>query len=141
MRALEVGLVLITLAVFLRRKLLAVGTPAPEVFEYQLQPEAAGHDLSHPHSYLLAGASCLAGDLFGEHRFARPLEIGARLVFPNMGAYTLVKSHFFNGINRPSLYSVSMDGSVHLRRRFDYEDYKRHMGLDDPGTHDAGRIG
>jgi carboxynorspermidine decarboxylase len=117
----------------------------PEVFEYQLEPDVLGHALDHPFRYLLAGASCLAGDLFGEHRFARPLEIGSRLVFPNMGAYTLVKSHFFNGINRPSLYSIAMDGSVHLRRRFDYDDYKRHMGLESPethaGAHELGGVG
>ena len=51
---------------------------APEVFDYQLQPDDVGHDLAHRHPYLLAGATCLAGDLFGEYRSVRPLQIGSR---------------------------------------------------------------
>ena len=30
---------------------------------------------------------CLAGDLFGEFRFAEPLAIGQRIVFCDVGAY------------------------------------------------------
>jgi carboxynorspermidine decarboxylase len=109
----------------------------PEVFEYQFVPELFGDALLHPYGYLLAGASCLAGDLFGEHCFARPLEVGSRILFLNVGAYTFVKSHLFNGINRPALYSLTMDGALQLRRRFDYHDYLRHLGLDDAGIDGA----
>jgi carboxynorspermidine decarboxylase len=101
---------------------------APEVYEYQLQPEAEGHHLSHPHRYLLAGASCLAGDLFGEYRSARPLRIGSRVVFSKMGAYTLVKAHMFNGINLPSLYTITIRGELLRGRRFTFEDYLERLG-------------
>jgi carboxynorspermidine decarboxylase len=98
---------------------------APEVFEYQFEPDAVGHAPGHPFAYVLAGASCLSGDLFGEYRFAQPVEVGSRVVFRNMGAYTLVKAHMFNGINLPSLYTITESGSVRLRRRFSYQDYLR----------------
>jgi carboxynorspermidine decarboxylase len=103
---------------------------APEVYEYQLQPEAVGHDLAHPHRYLLAGASCLAGDLFGEYRSARPLQIGSRVVFVNMGAYTLVKAHLFNGINLPSLYTITNRGELLRGRRFTFEEYLQRLGAE-----------
>ena len=38
----------------------------PEVFEYGFQPDVVGHDDDAPHEYLLAGCTCLAGDLFGD---------------------------------------------------------------------------
>jgi carboxynorspermidine decarboxylase len=104
---------------------------APEVFEYQLQPDAVGHRLSHPCRYLLAGASCLAGDLFGEYRSEGPLQIGSRVVFRNMGAYTWAKAHTFNGINLPSLYTVMTSGKLLLRRQFSYEEYRQRLGLED----------
>jgi carboxynorspermidine decarboxylase len=104
---------------------------APEVFEYQFRPEVIGDDPDHPLAYLLAGATCLAGDLFGEYRFLEPLRIGSRVIFPQMGAYTLVKAHTFNGINLPSLYTITASGALHLRRRFDYDDYLQRMGLID----------
>jgi carboxynorspermidine decarboxylase len=103
---------------------------APEVYEYQLQPEAVGHDLAHPHRYLLAGASCLAGDLFGEYRSTRPLRIGSRVVFVKMGAYTLVKAHLFNGINLPTLYTITNRGELLPGRRFTFADYLQRLGVD-----------
>ena len=101
---------------------------APEVFEYQFAPEVVGHSPEHPHAYLLAGATCLAGDLFGEYRFAAPLRIGSRVLFLEMGAYTLVKAHMFNGVNLPNLYTVAESGEISLRRRFGYEDYRARVG-------------
>lgn len=101
---------------------------APEVFEYQYEPEVVGHAARHPYAWILAGASCLAGDVFGEYRFAAPMELGARVVFPNMGAYTFVKAHMFNGINLPGFYTVSTLGELALRRRFDYQDYLSRVG-------------
>lgn len=84
----------------------------PEVFEYQIQPDVVGHINGAEHSYTLAGLSCLAGDLFGEYNFDKPLTIGSRVVFENAGAYTLAKAHTFNGIALPSIYTLSEDGSI-----------------------------
>ena len=84
----------------------------PEVFEYQYEPDVLGHRDDAPHPVILAGASCLAGDVFGDYRFDAPLRPGDRVVFPEMGAYTLVKAHAFNGIALPALYIRARDGSL-----------------------------
>ena len=82
----------------------------PEVFEYQFRPDVAGAG-GGTHEYVLAGASCLAGDVFGEYRFEQPLAVGSRIVFENAGAYTVVKANTFNGIPLPSVFELRRDGS------------------------------
>ena len=84
----------------------------PEVFEYQFRPEALGHSDTGPHEYVLAGMSCLAGDVFGEYRFDEPLQVDSRVVFTNAGAYTIVKASTFNGIPMPAVYELRDDGSL-----------------------------
>ena len=58
----------------------------PEVFEYQFEPEVLGGDEESAFEYVLAGCTCLAGDVFGLYGFAQPLEIGSRVVFGAVGA-------------------------------------------------------
>ena len=95
----------------------------PEVLEYGFEPDVCGHDEEGEVEYLLAGSTCLAGDVFGVYRFAEPLEIGARVVFGNAGAYTLSKAHTFNGVNLPSVYALDISGGLTLKKRFGYGDY------------------
>ena len=83
----------------------------PEVFEYQYRPDVLGHHDAGAHEYLLAGMSCLAGDVFGEYRFVEPLCVGSRVVFTDAGAYTIVKANTFNGIPLPTVYELRDDGS------------------------------
>ena len=89
----------------------------PEVFEYQFKPDVAGDVGTGGHRYVLAGRSCLAGDVFGEYGFDEPLEPGSRVVFTSAGAYTLVKAHTFNGIDLPAVYMMEEDGKLTLERR------------------------
>ena len=105
----------------------------PEVFEYQYEPDVMGHVESGKHEYILAGGSCLAGDVFGEYAFDEPLEVGSRVVFTGMGAYTLVKAHMFNGINLPTIYSLRENGELVLEKEFTYEDFVSRCG---GNTHD-----
>ena len=83
----------------------------PEVFEYQYRPDVLGHNDAGAHQYVLAGMSCLAGDIFGDYRFDAPLDIGSRIIFSNAGAYTIVKANTFNGIPLPTVYELRDDGS------------------------------
>ena len=83
----------------------------PEVFEYQFRPEVLGHSDAGAHEYILAGMSCLAGDVFGEYRFNEPLRVGSRVVFTDAGAYTIVKANTFNGIPLPTVYELRDDGT------------------------------
>lgn len=101
----------------------------PEVFEYRYKPEIAGEAEDGEYRYILAGSSCLAGDIFGEYKFTQPLAIGSEIIFKDMGAYTLVKAHMFNGINLPSIYAYTSEGKLVLKRRFDYDDFVQKCGV------------
>ena len=100
----------------------------PEVFEYQFEPDVFGDDEKGEHEYLLAGSACLSGDLFGFYAFAQPLDIGSRIIFPNMGAYSMVKANMFNGINLPTLYTLTENGALNEIKRFTYQDFRRLCG-------------
>ena len=106
----------------------------PEVFEYGFQPDVVGAtpvecEDSGPHEYLLAGCTCLAGDLFGTYRFAEPLKVGDKVVFGNSGSYTLVKAHTFNGVALPSVYALTTDGELVLKSRPSFAEYATRWGL------------
>ncbi len=100
----------------------------PEVYEYQYEPTVVGHVGKGKFRYRLVGSTCLAGDMFGSYAFDTPLEIGSRVVFADMGAYTTVKAHMFNGINLPTTYWVAENGDTALRRRFTYDDFVSRLG-------------
>ena len=106
---------------------------APEVFEYQFAPTLAGDEGTH--TYLLAGASCLAGDTFGIHQVDRALTPGTRVVLVDVGAYSLVKASWFNGLALPTVYSRSPSGELVLRRQYTFDDFSSLYG----GDHDAHR--
>ena len=95
----------------------------PEVLEYGYEPELEGHVEDGDFEYMLAGSTCLAGDVFGSYRFSEPLDIGSRVVFNNAGAYTMSKAHTFNGVNLPAVYRLDPSGELTLRKSFAYEDY------------------
>ncbi|WP_442498817.1 carboxynorspermidine decarboxylase [Methylobacter sp. sgz302048] len=95
----------------------------PEVFEYQRQPELHEHEPEGAYAAVLAGCTCLAGDIFGEYRFNKPLKMGDRVVFKHVGAYSLIKANRFNGHNLPDVYEASSE-KVTLLKRYDYADYR-----------------
>lgn len=96
----------------------------PEVFEYQRQPECHEHDVNGQHPVILAGCTCLAGDVFGEYCFAEPLNIGDKIVFKNVGAYSLIKANRFNGYNLPDIVVVR-NNQLQPIKHFSYQDYRQ----------------
>jgi len=76
-----------------------------------------------PESWLVAGKSCLAGDIFGEFRFQAPLRPGDRLSVEDAAGYTMVKKNWFNGVKMPAIAIREIDGSERLVRDFTYEDF------------------
>lgn len=102
----------------------------PEVFEYQFTPDVLGHIEHGPYRYILAGCTCLSGDLFGEYGFKEPLGVGSRVIFSDAGAYTLVKAHMFNGVNLPTIYALKETGELVLKKRFTYNDFEARCGVD-----------
>ena len=95
----------------------------PELLEFDFEPDVADHNEGGEWPCILAGCTCLAGDVFGEYSFNHPLEVGDRVVFLNAGSYSLVKAHTFNGVNLPSIYSMDKLGRIRLIKQFTYEDY------------------
>ena len=95
-----------------------------EVFEYQRQPELYEHDVKGNYPAILAGCTCLAGDVFGEYRFNKPLSIGDKLVFKEVGAYSLVKANRFNGYNLPDIY-LYQDQQMKKLKQYNYQDYRQ----------------
>ena len=96
----------------------------PEVFEYQRQPLLHEHKAKGRYSALLAGCTCLAGDVFGEYRFDQPLKLGDRLVFKDLGAYSLIKANRFNGYPLPDIY-LYQDKHLKAIKQDSYQDYRR----------------
>ncbi len=76
-----------------------------------------------PHTFLVCGKSCLAGDIFGEFRFDRPLAVGDRLSIQDAAGYTMVKKNWFNGVRMPSIVVRELDGTLRLQREFGFDDY------------------
>ena len=95
----------------------------PEVFEYDFEPDVVGHEDGAPFSCILAGATCLAGDVFGDYSFAAPLAVGDRVAFKNVGAYTLTKAHMFNGVDLPAIYALTESGELQLKKEFGYSTF------------------
>lgn len=73
--------------------------------------------------YILAGRSCLAGDVFGAYSFKSRLKIGQIIKFSDAAGYTMVKKNWFNGLRMPSIVVKRLDGSIDLVRRFNYREY------------------
>ncbi|MBF0358038.1 MAG: hypothetical protein HQL70_05475 [Magnetococcales bacterium] len=96
-----------------------------ESFIYGFRPSVYGSSKHGRYSYLLGGATCLAGDLLGEHRFNERLQIGSRVLFKSVGAYTHAFSIQYNGLNFPSIYWMKPDNSIILKRQFTLDDFAR----------------
>ncbi len=76
------------------------------------------------YSYRLAGPSCLAGDVMGDYSFDRPLQRGDKVVFTDMGLYSIVKNTTFNGMGLPDIAVMKETGGLETVKTFSYEDYK-----------------
>ena len=72
---------------------------------------------------MIAGRTCLAGDLFGNYELEAPLKIGDEVRFADAAGYTMVKKNWFNGVAMPSIVVKRLNGTVELVRSFDYKDY------------------
>ena len=75
------------------------------------------------HRIMIAGRTCLAGDLFGGYELDVPLKIGGEVRIADAAGYTMVKKNWFNGIAMPSIAVRRLDGTTELVRSFEYKDY------------------
>ena len=100
----------------------------PEVFEYQYQPDISECNLSGSFEYILSGCSCLSGDIFGTYRFKNKLNVGSKITFKNVGAYSMVKANMFNGINLPDIYCIKSNNQWQKIRNYTFNDYLSYCG-------------
>ena len=72
---------------------------------------------------IIAGRSCLAGDVFGRYRLARRLQPGDEVRIGDAAGYTMVKKNWFNGLPMPAICVRRLDGTLEKIRSFGYKDY------------------
>ncbi len=80
-----------------------------------------------PYSYMVAGRSCLAGDVFGTYHFASKLKIGQVLRIQDAAGYSMVKKNWFNGLQMPSIVVKRLDGTYETVRAFKYNDFVNNL--------------
>ncbi|MDR0956317.1 MAG: carboxynorspermidine decarboxylase [Endomicrobium sp.] len=73
--------------------------------------------------YIIAGKSCLAGDIFGEYKFLNKLKIGSIISFSDAAGYTMVKKNWFNGLKMPSIVVKRLNGNIEIVKEFLYNDF------------------
>jgi len=102
----------------------------PDTLEMPYRADILDGDLPGKlaHTYRLGSVTCLAGDIIGDYSFAKPLQIGQRLVFMDMSHYTFVKNTTFNGVPLPAIATFDPTiGQTQVIRRFGYADYKNRL--------------
>ena len=93
---------------------------------YQTQPRL-NHPPSGAHPIIIAGRTCLAGDVFGAYHLEQPLQIGDQVHIADAAGYTMVKTNWFNGVNMPAIVVRRLDGTLEVVRKFGYKDFKRSL--------------
>ena len=96
----------------------------PDVIEAPYRPALLGEE-DEGATVRLGGPSCLAGDIIGDYRFARPPAPGDRLAFLDQAHYSMVKTTSFNGVPLPAIALWdSRDDSLQIVREFGWEAFR-----------------
>jgi len=93
---------------------------------YRLSAKIEADGLGN-HKYMVAGRSCLAGDVFGTFDFKDELKIGSQIRLADAAGYTMVKKNWFNGLQMPAIVVRRLDDTVEVIRKFDYNDFKNSL--------------
>lgn len=80
-------------------------------------------DENGKYQYMVAGRSCLAGDVFGTFKFKDKLTIGSEIRFADAAGYTMVKKNWFNGLQMPAIVVRRLDDRIEVIREFGYSDF------------------
>jgi carboxynorspermidine decarboxylase len=89
---------------------------------------SAGPAPGSPNRYILAGNTCMTGDIIGTYAFDKPLKPGDRVVFGDMMQYSFVKNNTFNGQPLPDLAVLEPDGTYRVIKSFGYEAFRERLG-------------
>ena len=93
---------------------------------YRTNPKLAAPEPGE-HPVIIAGRSCLAGDVFGEYSLNKRLKVGTKVRFADAAGYTMVKKNWFNGLAMPAIVMRRLDGTIERVRTFSYRDFKRNL--------------
>ena len=98
----------------------------PDVIEagYRAPVIGAGQAGEHPYDYILAGNTCMTGDIFGTYSFADPLKKGDKILFTDALHYTFVKSTVFNGTPLPDFATLHENGHYEVVKTFGYDAFR-----------------
>ncbi len=109
----------------------------PDVIEAPFTPDVLGAETlprdtqardDDPSVVRLGGPTCLAGDIIGTYRFETPPQVGDRLVFLDLGYYTMVKATTFNGTPLPALALWdSRTDTLEIVKEFSYTDFEHRL--------------
>lgn len=102
----------------------------PDVIEMPYMPPLydAKEGTQGEHCYLLAGPTCLAGDVIGSYCFPNRLQEGNLLLFGDMAIYTTCKNNTFNGMPLPDIWKRNLRGEFEKLTDFGYDDFKMRLG-------------
>jgi len=102
----------------------------PDTLEMPYRPDITNSGVANEkaHTYRLGGLTCLAGDVINDYSFDEPLSVGQRLVFEDMGHYTMVKTSTFNGTRLPAIAIWNSEtDALKIVREFGYDDFKMRL--------------
>lgn len=101
----------------------------PDVIEMPYRPPLynSGAPQEKKYTYLLAGATCLAGDVIGSYSFDGELNVGDKLIFEDMAIYSMVKNNTFNGVPLPDILLRQKDNTIKTIKTFTYPDFKSRL--------------
>lgn len=101
----------------------------PDVLEMPYRPEIIGAGMPNEkaYTYRFGGPTCLAGDVIGDYSFDEPLNPGDKLVFCDMGHYSMVKNNTFNGVNLPSIVLNTVSDGSKVIKQFGYDDFRSRL--------------
>lgn len=74
-------------------------------------------------TYRIAGATCYAGDIFGDYSFDFPLEVGTKIVFCDTAPYTMVRVNLFNGVQLPYYATISKNSGIKVQKIYDFNTF------------------
>ncbi len=108
----------------------SASTHMPDVLEVPYRPEiiGAGEPDQKPHTYTLAGKTCMTGDVIGKYSFDAPLKPGDSLIFTDQMHYSFVKTNTFNGTPLANLALRHEDGRIEMLSNFGYETFRARLG-------------
>lgn len=102
----------------------------PDVIEMPYMPPLYGGTDGEEgeYSFVLAGPTCLAGDVIGRYSFDHKLQIGDLLLFGDMAIYSTCKNNTFNGIPLPDIWKRTRCKKFEKITEFGYCDFKNRLG-------------